>query len=199
MSDAYDSYVLPYSSPAELDKPASTPIAPTEAEVSKAPPVGLQKLPNLWKYLTRDAKPADPDSAGVDAFGNPRQPTNRCEPSETEEEPRAAIIGEAPPFDPAEVLQFAPPDLEISHQDEPIIQSFAEHMSQNDDMTVSKIHAALGWANTFEGNDADMLGEFVHDMAPHGWTRAQAQQAKLWFDGYGGEAVKGDAAVADCE
>ena len=174
--------------------------SPSRAEVSPEPalpPSGLQKLPNLWKYLTRDARPADPDSAGVDVFGNPLEPMNRRELDKTEEEPRSSFIDDAAPFDAEDVFTFLPPDIQLDHYDQPIVESFSENMSQHG-MTVTQVHEAIRWANGYQGDNLEK--DFAAHMSEHGVTAGQAREAKKWFDGYAGsEAAKDDAALAKCE
>ena len=67
-------------------------------------------------------------------------------------------------------------------------------------MTVTQIHQSLRWANSYEGNDADMLNNYAAHMSEYGLTRAQADEALRWFNGYASsEEALDDAAVADVD
>ena len=182
-------------------------------EPEKPVPTGLQKLPNLWKYLTRDARPPEPT---VDAFDNPITETVQVKPApgKTQDGERSAFSGdwpdgdapassgEADAFDAEAVFDTMPPDIHLSHQGEPIVASLAAHMGPKG-MSINQIHAALKWASGFAGSDADdraTFEDFALNMSQHGLTRSQADQVKVWADSYlASEDYQDDMAVAECE
>lgn len=184
-------------------------------EPEKPVPTGLQKLPNVWKYLIRNARP-DADTAGLDAFGNPITETVQVKPApgKTQDGERSAFSGDwgngdgptssgdAADFDPADVFKSMPPDIHLSHHGEPIVASLAAHMGPKG-MSINQIHAALKWASGFAGSDADdtaTFEDFALNMSQHGLTRSQADQVKVWADSYlASEDYQDDMAVADVE
>lgn len=205
------------------------PMAPNEfteaPAVSQRAATGLQKLPRVWAYLTKDAKGADAGTAGTDAFANPMAvneftPTAEVKPSpgETQNSERSAFSGDwpafdgdapafsgdAPAYDRSAYFDTLPPDLQIDHYDQPIVESFAQHMHGHG-MSPTQVHESLRWVNSYVGNDADedlapMLENFVKHMGQYGLTRAQANEALSWLNGYAGsETQQDDEAVASVD
>ena len=177
-------------------------------EPEKPVPTGLQKLPRVWAYLTKDARPPEPT---VDAFGNPITETvqAKAEPGKTQDGERSAFSGDwgdgdgptssrdAADFDPADVFSTMPPDLPITHGDRPIIENFARHMHGHS-MTPTQVHEAIRWANGYQGDNLEK--DFASHMEAHGLSRTQAQEANKWFTEYtSSEEALDDAAVADVD
>ena len=201
--DAFGHPVAPHAlSPApEVSQPAPA-------------PSGLKKLPRVWAYLTKDARPPEPT---VDAFGNPIEPTEVASPAavkpapgKTQDGERSAFSGDwedepafdanSAAFDADAVFDTAPPDLPITHGDRPILESFSKHMGGQHGMTVTQIHQSLRWANSYEGSDADMLNNYAAHMSEYGFTPSQADEALRWFNGYAAsEEALDDAAVAEVD
>ena len=182
-------------------------------EPEKPVPTGLQKLPRVWAYLTKDARPPEPT---VDAFGNPITETvqAKAEPGKTQDGERSAFSGDwgdgdgptssgdAADFDPADVFNTMPPDVHLSRHGEAIVTSLAAHMGPKG-MSINQIHAALKWASdssSLPDDDTAMFERFALHMGQFGVTRSLADQVKVWADAYvSSEGYKDDMAVAECE